>query len=92
MEKEDKKPYLEKQVHKEYLIIHNRHKTNIVSCPHFRREIPVLPVFWINTVLNTVLNSFETVFNRLKVTVKLVFQLSVSGSSTHPRSRLELLD
>ena len=31
MEKEDKKPYLEKQVHKEYLIIHNRHKTNIVS-------------------------------------------------------------
>jgi len=31
MEKEDKKPYLEKQVHKEYLIIHYRHKTNIVS-------------------------------------------------------------
>ena len=45
MEKEDKKPYLEKQVHKEYLIIHNRHKTNIVSRPHFHREIPVLPVF-----------------------------------------------
>ena len=51
MEKEDKKPYLEKQVHKEYLIIHKRHKANIVTRPQIHREIsPVFELiagFWI---------------------------------------------
>ena len=62
MEKEDKKPYLEKQVHKEYLIIHYRHKTNIVTT--FSPGIPV------NTGIAGFLNeygleySFETVLKR----------------------------